>query len=99
MIAIFNLLDTILQLYSYIIIASVVVSWLQHFGVLNSRNPIVYKILYIIYRLSAPILTPIQRLLQQFLPSMGGLDISPVIALLLIYFIRDLMRELWVNFI
>lgn len=95
MIALYNLIDTILALYSYIIIASVAVSWLEHFGILNSRNPIVYQILNVIYRLSAPLLGPIQRIM----PSFGGIDISPIIALLLIYFVRDLLREYWFMFV
>ena len=88
MIAIFYLLLQILKLYSYVVIANVVVSWLIAFNILNTQNRFVYSILELSYRLTDPILNRIRR----FLPNLGSLDISPVILLLLIWFVEMCMK-------
>ena len=88
MIAIFYLVLQILKLYSYVVIANVVVSWLIAFNVLNTQNRFVYSILELTYRLTDPILVKIRR----FLPNLGSLDISPIILLLLIWFIEMCMK-------
>ncbi len=83
------LIDTILGLYVWVIIISVVLSWLVAFDVVNARNDIMRTILQIAYNLTEPIYRPIRR----FLPDLGGIDISPVIVILLIVFCRNLLRE------
>ena len=88
MIAIFYLVLQILKLYSYIVIANVLISWLIAFNVLNTQNRFVYSILEMTYRLTDPILHRIRR----FLPNLGSLDISPIILLLLIWFIEMCMK-------
>ena len=88
MIAIFYLALQILKLYSYVVIANVVVSWLVAFNILNTQNRFVYSILELSYRLTDPILNKIRR----FLPNLGSLDISPIILLLLIWFIEVCMK-------
>ena len=88
MIAIFYLVLQILKLYSYVVIANVIVSWLIAFNVLNTQNRFVYSILELTYRLTDPILIKI----RQFIPNLGSLDISPVILLLLIWFIEMCMK-------
>ena len=88
MIAIFYLTLQILKLYSYIVIANVLISWLVAFNVLNTQNRFVYSILELTYRLTNPILNKIRRLL----PNLGTLDISPIILLLLIWFIEMCMK-------
>ena len=88
MIAIFYLALQILKLYSYVVIANVVVSWLITFNILNTQNRFVYSILELSYRLTDPILNRIRR----FLPNLGSLDISPIILLLLIWFIEMCMK-------
>jgi YggT family protein len=88
MIAIFYLVLQILKLYSYVVIANVVISWLITFNVLNTQNRFVYSILEMTYRLTDPILNRIKR----FLPNLGSLDISPIILLLLIWFIEVCMK-------
>ena len=84
MIAIFYLVLQILKLYSYVVIANVLISWLIAFNVLNTQNRIVYGILELSYRLTDPFLNKIRH----FLPNLGSLDISPIILLLLIWFIE-----------
>lgn len=86
MYAIYNLLNTVIGIYIWILIASVVLSWLVAFNVINSRNQVVYTIGDFLHRLTEPLLRPIRNIL----PNMGGLDISPVILILLLYFVRDL---------
>ena len=88
MIAIFYLVLQILKLYSYVVIANVIISWLIAFNILNTQNRFVYSILELTYRLTDPILNRIRR----FLPSLGSLDISPIILLLLIWFIEMCMK-------
>ena len=88
MIAIFYLALQILKLYSSVVIANVVVSWLIAFNILNTQNRFVYSILEFSYRLTDPILNKIRR----FLPNLGSLDISPIILLLLIWFIEMCMK-------
>ena len=88
MIAIFYLILQILKLYSYIVIVNVLISWLISFNVLNTQNRFVYSILELTYRLTDPILNKIRR----FLPNLGTLDISPIILLLLIWFIEMCMK-------
>ncbi len=88
MIAIFYLALQILKLYSYVVIANVIVSWLIAFNILNTQNKFVYSILELSYRLTDPILNRIRR----FLPNLGSLDISPIILLLLIWFIEMCMK-------
>ena len=88
MIAIFYLVLQILKLYSYVVIANVVISWLITFNILNTQNRFVYSILEFSYRLTDPILNKIRR----FLPNLGSLDISPIILLLLIWFIEMCMK-------
>ena len=88
MIAIFYLVLQILKLYSYVVIANVIISWLVAFNILNTQNRFVYSILEFTYRLTDPILNKIRH----FLPNLGSLDISPIILLLLIWFVEMCMK-------
>ena len=88
MIAIFYLILQILKLYSYVVIANVIISWLIAFNILNTQNRLVYSILEFSYRLTDPLLNKIRR----FLPNLGSLDISPIILLLLIWFVEMCMK-------
>ena len=88
MIAIFYLVLQILKLYSYVVIGNVVISWLIAFNVLNTQNRFVYSILDLTHRLTDRILFKIRR----FLPNLGSLDISPIVLLLLIWFIEMCMK-------
>ena len=88
MIAVFYLVLQILKLYSYVVIANVVISWLVAFNVLNTQNRFVYSVLDFTYRLTEPFL----RRIRAFLPNLGAFDISPIILLLLIWFIEMCMK-------
>ena len=89
MIAIFYLVLQILKIYTYVVIANVVISWLIAFNVLNTSNRLVYSVLDISYKMTDPLLRPIRN----FLPSLGSIDISPVILILLLMFLRNLIFE------
>ena len=88
MIAIYFLALQILKLYTYIVIANVIVSWLVAFNVLNTSNRFVYMVLEFTYKLTEPILNKIRG----FLPNLGAFDISPIILLLLLWFIEMCMK-------
>ena len=88
MIAIYFLVLQLLKLYSYVVIANVVISWLIAFNILNTSNRFVYSILEFTYKLTDPIYNKI----RSFLPNLGDFDISPIILLLLIWFIEMCMK-------
>ena len=88
MIAIFYLVLQVLKLYSYVVIANVIISWLIAFNILNTQNRFVYSILEMTYKLTDPILNKIRC----FLPNLGSLDVSPIVLLLLIWFIEMCMK-------
>ena len=87
--AVGKLVYDILGIYSAIIIASAIMSWLVAFGVVNVRNQFIRVIVDLLYRVTEPVLRPIRR----FLPNLGGIDISPVVALLLIIVIQHLIAN------
>jgi YggT family protein len=83
------LIDTILEIYMYLIIAAAVLSWLIAFDVVNTRNRIVYTASDFLNRVTRPVLAPIRRIL----PNLGGVDVSPIIVILLLMFIRTLINN------
>ena len=89
-----QLILKILDIYSAIIIASAIMSWLVAFGVVNVRNQFIRVVVDLLYRVTEPVLRPLRRLL----PNLGGIDISPVVALLLIIFLQHLLKEYVLGF-
>ena len=83
------LFDTLITLYVYCLIASAVLSWLVAFNVVNVRNPIVANIGEFLYRITEPALRPIRKVL----PNLGGIDIAPIILVLILFFVRMLVFE------
>jgi YggT family protein len=80
-------INYVLQLYVYVLIASAVLSWLIAFGVVNMRNQFVAGLAQVLYAVTEPVLRPIRNLL----PNLGGIDISPVILILIIIFIQSVI--------
>lgn len=78
-----------LNLYWYVILASVIVSWLVAFGVLNTYNSTVRTIIDVIYRLTEPALRPIRRVM----PDLGAVDLSPIALWLILYFVIRLLEQ------
>lgn len=92
--SLYLLLDTILDLFVWLMIASAILSWLVAFNVVNTRNRAVYAIGDFLYRVTEPVLRPIRNML----PNMGGIDISPIVVILLVMFVRNLLAEYWPRF-
>jgi YggT family protein len=86
--AIFEVILVVLNLYIYVLIASVVFSWLYAFNVVNPRNQIVGTIGNALYALTEPVLRPIRNRL----PQLGGLDLSPIVVFLLIFLIQRVIE-------
>ncbi|GGB33975.1 YggT family protein [Tistrella bauzanensis] len=78
------LFNAAIEIYTWILIASVILSWLVAFNVVNTRNQVVFMIGSVIERMTEPVLRPIRN----FLPSLGGLDLSPLVLLLLLNFLK-----------
>jgi YggT family protein len=93
--AIFFLLHEIVQLMIYAIIAAAVMSMLIAFGVVDSRNRIVYSVADFLDRLTDPVLRPIRR----FLPVFGNVDISPIIAILLLEALQMVLSDIYAHLV
>ena len=89
--SIFILLDSIITIYLWIIIINAILSWLVAFNVLNTQNRFVFSVLDVTYKLTDPALNKIRR----FIPTFGSIDISPVILILLLMFLRNLIFEVF----
>jgi YggT family protein len=85
MLALIQTVVLALDLYWWIIIASAIFSWLYAFNVVNSRNQFVGSIGTFLFRATEPVLAPIRRIM----PNLGGIDISPIIVLLILFFLRQ----------
>jgi YggT family protein len=84
MLELLGFISYLIQLYEYVVIAAVVISWLVAFNVINSHNPFVRSLLQFIRAVTEPLLAPIRRMM----PDLGGMDISPIILLLGCLFLR-----------
>ena len=83
------LLDSVVTIYIWVLIINALLSWLIAFNVLNTSNRLVYSLLDISYKMTDPLLKPIRN----FLPNLGNIDISPVVLILLLMFLRNLIFE------
>jgi len=90
MFAVWQLIDTIIALYMWALIISVVLSWLVQFNVINTSNRFVYTIGDFLYRITEPILGRIRSLL----PAIGGIDLSPMLLILALVFLRNLLPDI-----
>lgn len=88
MYAIFWLIDTALGIYGFFLIGSVILSWLVAFNVINTYQPFVQTVSRFLYNVTEPVCAKIRR----FMPDLGGIDLSPLILLLLIHFVRIFLR-------
>ena len=86
------LMDRVIYLYVWVLIINAVLSWLVAFNVLNTQNRFVFSVLEVTYKLTDPPLNYIRR----FLPNLGSIDISPIVLILLIYFVRDLISDIFI---
>jgi YggT family protein len=86
------LIDTLINIYIWLLIGSAVLSWLIAFNVVNTRNPLVHSIGEFLYRVTEPLLRPIRSML----PNLGGIDVSPVILIIGLLFLERFV--FWVYF-
>ncbi len=89
MYAFVHLVSTVISIYIWLLIAQAILSWLVAFGIVNRYNRVVNTIGDFLWRVTEPLLRPIRRVL----PDLGGIDVSPVVLILILWFLRDLMFE------
>jgi len=89
--SIFILLDSIITIYLWIIIVNAILSWLVAFNILNTQNRFVFSVLDATYKMTDPALNRIRK----FIPNFGSIDISPVILILILMFLRNIIFEIF----
>jgi len=92
MVPLIGFLVLVIDLYIWVVIASAILSWLVAFNVVNTSNRFVYSVAEMLYRLTEPALRPIRSII----PNLGGIDISPVILILFLLFLRDVLLLGWI---
>jgi YggT family protein len=92
MVPLIGFIVLVIDLYIWVVIASAILSWLVAFNVVNTSNRLVYTLAEGLYRVTEPALRPIRSIL----PNLGGIDISPVILILVLLFIRDVVLLGWI---
>ena len=90
MCSIIELIASIITLYFWMILIQVVMSWLVVFNVINTQNRFVYTVGDFLHKITEPALGPIRRIL----PALGGIDLSPVVLILLLIFVQNFLREI-----
>jgi len=89
--SIFILLDSVITIYLWIIIINAILSWLVAFNILNTQNRFVFSVLDATYKMTDPVLNKI----RSFIPTFGSIDVSPVILILALMFLRNLIFEIF----
>jgi len=89
--SIFILLDSIIMIYLWIIIVNAILSWLVAFNILNTQNRFVFSVLDATYKMTDPVLNKI----RSFIPTFGSIDLSPVILILILMFLRNIIFEIF----
>jgi YggT family protein len=92
MVPLISFIVLVINLYIWVVIAGAILSWLIAFNVVNTHNRFVYSVADMLYRVTEPALRPIRSIL----PNLGGIDISPVILILILLFIRDVVLLGWI---
>lgn len=92
MVPLIGFIVLVIDLYIWVVIASAILSWLIAFNVVNTQNRFVYSVADMLYRVTDPALRPI----RSFIPNLGGIDITPVILILFLLFIRDVVLLGWI---
>ncbi len=91
MMSLLNLIQSVIWLYLWCVFISVALSWLVAFNVVNNRNRFVYTVGDVLHRITEPALSRIRRLM----PNLGNVDLSPVVLIILLYFLSSLLNEYW----
>ncbi len=88
------LVDTLLSLYFWVLILHVVMTWLAAFNVVNTNQAIVSQVGRFLWQVTDPVLAPIRQFLRRLFGDLGGIDVSPVIALVVVAFLRRMLGEM-----
>lgn len=88
-----NIVTTVISIYIWVIIIGAILTWLVNFNVVNTSNQLVYMVGNFCFRLTEPALRPIRG----FLPNLGGIDLSPVVLILGLIFVRDVLTRIIVG--
>ena len=89
--AVIWLVNTLARIYFWLLIAQVVMSWLVSFRIVDTRQPFVHQVGRFLWQVTEPVLGPIRRFLNRMFGNMGGIDISPIIALVAVEFLRRIV--------
>jgi len=89
--SIFILLDSVITIYLWIIIINAILSWLVAFNILNTQNRFVFSVLDATYKMTDPVLNKI----RSFIPTFGSIDVSPIVLILLLMFLRNIIFEIF----
>ena len=89
--SLFILIDSLITIYLWIIIINAILSWLVAFNILNTQNRFVFSVLDATYKMTDPALNKIRR----FIPNLGSIDISPVVLILILMFVRNVVFEVF----
>ena len=89
-----NVFDAILNLLNYCLVAYIILGWLEAFDIINRYNKFVYAIHNILFRILEPILGKIRR----FIPDLGPIDLSPIVFILAIMFLKDVIRQIAIQY-
>ena len=92
MVPLIGFIVLVIDLYIWVVIAGAILSWLIAFNVVNTQNRFVYSVADMLYRVTEPALRPIRSVL----PNLGGIDISPVILILILMFITNVVLLGWI---
>ena len=89
-IPVLRLMIHVVDLYSWIVIIAVVMSWLVQFNIINTSNRFVYLLFDFVYRITEPVLARFRN----FLPNLGGVDIAPLLLILALIFLKDILHQI-----
>ncbi len=89
MVSLVTLISSIIQIFIWLLIANAILSWLVAFNVVNARNQFIATVGEFLFKITEPVLRPIRKII----PSFGGIDISPIVLILLLIFVQNLMYE------
>ena len=90
MVALVNLITTVIQLYIWALLISIILTWLVQFNVINTSNRFVYTVGDFLYKITEPLLDRVRAII----PAIGGIDLSPIVVILLLAFVKQLIPEL-----
>ncbi|MDG2270107.1 MAG: YggT family protein [Alphaproteobacteria bacterium] len=90
MVALVNLITTVIQLYIWALLISIILTWLVQFNVINTSNRFVYTVGDFLYKITEPLLGRVRAII----PAIGGIDLSPILVILLLAFVKQLIPEL-----